>query len=253
MTPGPDRPIWDRDGVTTIPERMKSRLDARQLVVVTGSRLGIRAGRVRVFEYRSGDWVRTMDVSARWGENGLVNGLLRHAGTRTTPTGIWLMPGWAFGTHPRKPSGVELGWRHITQNSWWSSENNATYNTWVETSRYVYGEHLADYPVAYEYGINSGYNARPNPCVYGRGSGIFLHVRAPRLQRRLCDDQTREHDPPAAPARPRPRPRLRDRHDAERHEDVDLRLLSVVDARRRAVGCLMRYRVKRRPQANSLR
>ena len=179
VTPGPDRPIWDRDGVTTIPERMKSRLDARQLVVVTGSRLGIRAGRVRFFEYRSGDWVRTMDVSARWGENGLVNGLLRHAGTRTTPTGIWLMPGWAFGTHPRKPSGVELGWRHITQNSWWSSENNATYNTWVETSRFVYGEHLADYPVAYEYGINSGYNARPNPCVYGRGSGIFLHVVHP--------------------------------------------------------------------------
>ena len=116
-----------------------------------------------------------MNVSARWGEFGLVNGLLRHAGTRTTPTGIWRMPGWAFGTHRSKPSGVALGWRHITQNSWWSSENNATYNTWVETSRYVVGEHLADYPVAYEYGVNSGFNARPNSCVYGRGSGIFLH------------------------------------------------------------------------------
>ena len=176
VTAGHDAPIWDRDGTTTIPERMASRLNARQIVVVTGSRLGSRTGTLRLYTYRAGDWVRTMEVPARWGERGLTNGATRRAGTLTTPTGIWRLPGFAFGTHVRAPRGTELRWRHITQYSWWSSEHNATYNTWVETSRCVYGEHLADYPQPYEYAISSGYNARPNLCVYGRGSAIFLHV-----------------------------------------------------------------------------
>lgn len=176
VTAGPDAPIWDRDGTTTIPEKMASRLNAGQLVVVTGSTLGARTGILRLYTYRSGDWVRVMAVRARWGGRGLVNGVTRRAGTRTTPTGIWRLPGYAFGTHVRAPRGTELRWRHITQRSWWSSEHNATYNTWLETSRYVYGEHLADYPVPYEFAVSSGYNARPNPCVYGRGSAIFLHV-----------------------------------------------------------------------------
>jgi L,D-peptidoglycan transpeptidase YkuD (ErfK/YbiS/YcfS/YnhG family) len=179
VTAGPDSPIWDRDGVTTIPEKMTSRLNARQLIVITGSGLGSRTGKLRVYEYRAGDWVRTMDVATRWGENGLVNGLTRHAGTRTTPTGIWRLPGYAFGTNVRAPQGAMLNWRHITQRSWWSSEHNDTYNTWVETSRYVYGEHLADYPGPYEFAVSSGYNALPNTSVYGRGSAIFLHVVHP--------------------------------------------------------------------------
>jgi L,D-peptidoglycan transpeptidase YkuD (ErfK/YbiS/YcfS/YnhG family) len=179
VTAGPDAPIWDRDGVTTIPEKMSSRLNARQLIVITGSGLGLRTGKLRVYEYRAGDWIRTMDVSTRWGENGLVNGLTRHAGTRTTPTGIWRLPGYAFGTNVRAPQGAKLNWRHITQRSWWSSEHNSTYNTWVETSRYVYGEHLADYPGPYEFAVSSGYNALPNTRVYGRGSAIFLHVVHP--------------------------------------------------------------------------
>ena len=179
VTAGLDAPIWDRDGVTTIPEKMTSRRNARQLIVITGSRLGSRTGKFRVYDYRSGDWIRTMDVSTRWGENGLVNGLTRHAGTRTTPTGIWRLPGYAFGTHLRAPRGAMLNWRHITQRSWWSSEHNDTYNTWVETSRYVYGEHLADYPGPYEFAVSSGYNALPNTRVYGRGSAIFLHVVHP--------------------------------------------------------------------------
>ena len=74
-----DAPIWDRDGVTTIPERMASRLDARQLVVVTGARLGSRTGRLRVYDYAAGDWLRRTSVPVRLGTNGLVNGLNRRA------------------------------------------------------------------------------------------------------------------------------------------------------------------------------
>jgi len=174
-----DAPVWDRDGVTTIPERMASRLDARQLVVVTGTRLGSRAGRLRVYDYQAGDWVRRVSVPVRLGGNGLTDGLTRRAGTRTTPTGIWRMARFAFGARAQAPRGCELRWRRITRRSWWSSENDDTYNTWVETSSFVAGEHLADYPVAYEFAVSSGYNALPNPRVYGRGSGIFLHVVHP--------------------------------------------------------------------------
>jgi L,D-peptidoglycan transpeptidase YkuD (ErfK/YbiS/YcfS/YnhG family) len=171
-----DAPILNLDGVTTLPELMTSRLAARQLVVVTGARLGSRDGVLRLFDYRDGDWVQTLAVRARLGKRGLIDGLRRHAGSLTTPTGIWRLPHYVFGTHRRAPSGVTMAYRHITPRSWWSSERNATYNTWVETGRYVYGEHLADYPVEYEFAVSSGYNAWPNSRVGGRGAGIFLHV-----------------------------------------------------------------------------
>jgi len=176
VTAGLDAPIWNRDGVTTVPERMASRLDARQLIVVTGPALGSRDGTLRLYDYRNGDWVRKLDVRARFGSRGLIDGLLRHADSFTTPTGIWRLPGFVFGTHTKPPVGVRMAYRQITQYSWWSSEPGATYNTWVETSRTIDGEHLADYPVQYEFAFSSGYNARPNPSVYGRGSGIFVHV-----------------------------------------------------------------------------
>ena len=176
VTSRPDAPIWNRDGVTTLPERMAWRRASRQLVVVTGARLGSRDGVLRLFDYRDGDWVEALAVTTRLGKRGLVDGLLRHAGSLTTPTGIWRLPGYVFGTHQRPPSGVTMAYRHITRRSWWSSERGAAYNTWVETARYVYGEHLADYPVEYEFAVSSGYNARPNSRVFGRGAGIFVHV-----------------------------------------------------------------------------
>ena len=178
VTADPDAPIWNRDGVTTVPERMVNRLNARQLIVVTGSAPGARDGAVRLFDYHDGDWVRTLAVRAHFGSNGLISGLVRHAGSRTTPTGIWRLPGFVFGTHRKAPLGLSMAYRHITGRSWWSSEPNATYNTWVESTRAVSGEHLADAPVQYEFAFSTGYNAPPNPCVFGRGTAIFVHVYA---------------------------------------------------------------------------
>lgn len=179
VTARPDAPIWNRDGVTTIPERMVSRLNARQLVVVTGRAPGSRDGTLRLFDYRDGDWVQKLAVRSRFGARGLIDGLVRRAGSRTTPTGIWHLPGFIFGTHRKPPGPVRMSYRHITRHSWWSAERNATYNTWVETTRTVYGEHLADVPVQYEFAFSTGYNARPNPSVYGRGTAIFVHVFDP--------------------------------------------------------------------------
>lgn len=171
-----DATIWNRDGISTIPERMSYRRNARQMIVATGSRLGARYGRVRLYEYRDGDWVSLLSVPCRFGVNGLTDGRTRRSGTLTTPTGIWRMPDYVFGQHSRPPRGTTMSYRRITSRSWWSAERNSTYNSWVETSRYVYGERLINYRVPYEWAVSTGYNALPNKRVYGRGSAIFLHA-----------------------------------------------------------------------------
>jgi len=103
-----------------------------------------------------------------------VDGTQRVAGSRTTPTGIWLLPGYVFGTHAR-PAGTKMAYRRITRRSYWTDEWTARYNTWVETSTPVPGEHL--YGIrSYEYALSTGYNALPNEQVMGRGAAIFLHV-----------------------------------------------------------------------------
>ena len=172
----PDLPVWNRNAVTTLPERMAYRGGSRQLVIATGAGLGARYGNLRVFDYRAGDWVRVLSTPAKFGSNGLTDGRTRHAGTRTTPTGVWRMPHYIFGTHRGPPSGATMAYRRITADSWWSAERDSTYNAWVETALRIDGEHLADSPHAYEFAVSSGYNALPNQRVYGRGTAIFLHV-----------------------------------------------------------------------------
>ena len=171
-----DLPIWNRDGILTLPERMAKRRNAAQLIIARGSRLGSRTGTVYLFQYRAGDWVRVASMGARFGKRGLTNGRTRRSGTLTTPTGIWRMPRYVFGRRATPPSRTSIAYRRITWRSWWSAEKGSTYNRWVESSRRFRGEHLADYPVQYEYAVSTGYNARPNQRVYGRGTAIFLHV-----------------------------------------------------------------------------
>lgn len=172
-----DAIIWNRDGVSTMPERMAYRSDARQLIVVTAKGLKSHVGRMTVYEYRSGDWVVLFSSACRLGRNGLIAGEKRRRGSYKTPTGIWRMPDYVFGQHAAKPKGTKLAYRHITKYSWWSAEKGSHYNTWFSTHRrHVDGEHLISYTNTYEYALSSGYNAKPNSSVYGRGTGIFLHV-----------------------------------------------------------------------------
>jgi L,D-peptidoglycan transpeptidase YkuD (ErfK/YbiS/YcfS/YnhG family) len=171
-----DAIVWNRDGVLTLPERMSYRGDARQLIITTAANLRSRTGTVAVFEYRSGDWVQLLASPCRLGRNGLIDGRYRHRGTRTTPTGIWVMPGYVFGQRAKRPSDTSMPYRHVTKFNWWSSEKGSQYNRWVWSRRRVDGEHLIDYPVHYEYAVSTGYNAAPNSSVFGRGAGIFLHV-----------------------------------------------------------------------------
>lgn len=164
----------------TTPERMASLLPgSQQLIVVTGARLGSNSGTLELYNLEGSRWVKVLGTHANFGKNGLIDGVKRRQGHLQTPTGIWWAGEFVFGQHPSAPAGTRMPYRPINSNSWWSSEPNGTYNTWVQSSAAVSGEHLADSKVQYEYAINSGYNATPNQRVIGRGTAIFLHIFEP--------------------------------------------------------------------------
>jgi L,D-peptidoglycan transpeptidase YkuD (ErfK/YbiS/YcfS/YnhG family) len=163
-----------------LPLQMADIGDARQLLIATASKLGDTTGTLRVFDLVDGTWVETLTVSARFGKRGLMDGKKRVAGNKTTPTGMWAMPNYVFGTHVHAPNGSKMKFRRLNSRSWWSSKRGSTYNRWVQARRWT-GEHIGGSPKAYEFAVSMGYNARPNPSVYGRGTGIFLHVRGSGL------------------------------------------------------------------------
>jgi L,D-peptidoglycan transpeptidase YkuD (ErfK/YbiS/YcfS/YnhG family) len=160
---------------TPLPALMADTAGARQLLIATTTDLGDTTGTLQVFELVGGEWVQRMSVPARFGTHGLMDGTRRRAGNRTTPTGIWAMPDYMFGAHVRAPAGTRMKYKRLTWKSWWSSRRGKTYNTWVSARRWT-GEHIGGSPKAYEFAVSTGYNALPNPNVFGRGTGIFLHV-----------------------------------------------------------------------------
>ena len=158
-----------------VPLQMARIGSTQQLVTVTGNRLGSTTGILRVFEKVDGVWIQRFSAAARFGKRGLIDGTKRREGSLTTPTGMWRMGSYVFGTHAAPPTGTSMAYRRMTWKSWWSSRRGKTYNTWVE-SRYWTGEHISRSPKAYEFAVSTGYNALPNTSVFGRGSGIFIHV-----------------------------------------------------------------------------
>jgi L,D-peptidoglycan transpeptidase YkuD (ErfK/YbiS/YcfS/YnhG family) len=150
-----------------------------QLIVVTAAHLGSNTGTLRVFNRLGSVWVQVLSTPANLGKTGLVDGTTRVQGHLNTPTGIWYISPFVFGQDAKAPSGTRMPYRRITQRSWWSAAPGPTYNTWVESSKHVSGEHLADSKVQYQYALDSGFNAPPNKRVDGRGTAIFLHCFEP--------------------------------------------------------------------------
>lgn len=163
-----------------LPAQMADVAGARQLLIATAPELGDTTGTLQVFDLKDGAWTLRMSVPARFGRHGLIDGTLRKAGDLTTPTGIWAMPAFIFGSHAKRPAGLKMDYRHLTSRSWWSSRRGKTYNTWVRARRWT-GEHIGGSPKAYELAVSTGYNARPNLSVFGLGTGIFLHVQGAGL------------------------------------------------------------------------
>lgn len=152
---------------------------SRQLVVMTGAKLGSKNGTLRIYNLAGNTWRLVFSTPCRFGSNGLVDGEKRKEGSRTTPTGIWWPGEWVWGWHSKAPSGTKMPYRQTKENVWWSYARDDTYNTWVVSSKRIPGEHLVDVRIQYEYGVSTGYNAPPNRVVKGRGTAIFLHVFDP--------------------------------------------------------------------------
>ena len=164
----------------TIPDKMRSLLrGSTQMIVVTGTKLGSNSGTLRIFNESGTHWAQVLVTGADFGKAGLTNGVTRKSGHLNTPTGIWRLGSFIFGQHTHAPAETKMPYRPITSTSWWSSEPNSTYNTWVNSSAHVSGEHLQDSRVQYEYAFDSGYNSPPNSRVIGRGTAIFVHCFEP--------------------------------------------------------------------------
>lgn len=167
-----------RPAEKALPEQMDELPSGtKQLIVITGTKIGSKSGRLALYEKSGSTWVKSMDVVANFGDNGLVDGDKRTQGNLQTPTGIWSIGSFVFGLHSSPPSGTKMPYRPIKDDSYWSSERNSTYNTWV--NHRVSGEHLIDADPQYEYAFDSGYNSLPNKRVMGRGTAIFIHCFEP--------------------------------------------------------------------------
>jgi len=105
------------------------------------------------------------------GRNGFQYATRRHEGDGTTPAGKFPMR-FAFGGQANP--GTHLAWTQLQSNSCWSGERQ-DYNTYVRRTCTARDENLwASRRSAYRYAAVVGFN--DSPAVWGRGSGIFLHV-----------------------------------------------------------------------------
>ena len=143
---------------------MSTAKKTNQIIMVIGHNL-------MLFSKANGRWTKDVSSYCGYGQNGFKPANERREGDKTTPIGSFTLP-LAFG--PGKNPGTSMTYRQITKNSYWSGDYD-TYNTWVESSYRVPGEHLIDY-VEYKYAMAIGFNM--NPTVYKRGSAIFLHCKS---------------------------------------------------------------------------
>jgi L,D-peptidoglycan transpeptidase YkuD (ErfK/YbiS/YcfS/YnhG family) len=112
-------------------------------------------------------------MPARLGWDGLSHAKTRVAGDDTTPIGDYGFV-FDFGSRP-DPGVVGFEWRHLRPGDCWAG-TRAAYNRWVErTPCAPEDEDLwTNAGLAYRYAAVIDFNYR-HP-VFGRGSGIFLHV-----------------------------------------------------------------------------
>lgn len=123
----------------------------------------------------NGKWVQKLSCAAYVGRAGIGDA---YEGSTLTPSGDFGITG-AFGIRPNPAS--KMSYLQVTNAHYWCGDPSY-YNQLIDINQkphYCWGEHLIDYPGAYDYGMFMDYNT--NPVVYGKGSAFFLHCfpRAP--------------------------------------------------------------------------
>jgi len=117
-------------------------------------------------------WIEYIKSKAYVGKQGIGN---TKEGVSITPLGCFKFTK-CFGI--ANSPGTKLKYTKINQYHYWISDSNSKrYNQFVDIREYdqfnkKVGEHLIQYPQAYEYAMNINYNEKGVP---GKGSAIFLH------------------------------------------------------------------------------
>lgn len=156
------------------PNGMRGLGGADQVIEIATNGMRTTRATARTYE-RVGERWRLVHrgMPARVGRNGLSHPATRVAGDGTTPIGNY---GFVFDFGSRPDPGVDgLEWRHLRPGDCWSGIRRA-YNRWVERSPCAAGDEdlWVSAGRAYRYAAVIDFNYR-RP-VFGRGSGIFLHV-----------------------------------------------------------------------------
>jgi L,D-peptidoglycan transpeptidase YkuD (ErfK/YbiS/YcfS/YnhG family) len=156
------------------PNGMRGLGDAKQVVEIAATGMHTTHATARTYR-RVGERWRLVHKAmlARLGWAGLSHPARRHAGDGTTPIGDY---GFAFDFGSRPNPGVQgYEWRALRPGDCWAGTRSG-YNRWVERTPCAPGDEdlWASAAKAYRYAAVIDFNyADP---VFGRGSGIFLHV-----------------------------------------------------------------------------
>ena len=148
--------------------------NANQMVIVAG--MGLTTAWISMHEKdKNGDWQQIMTTPGFIGKKGLGK---TKEGDGMTPIGVFHF-NKAFGI--KKNPGTVFEYTKVTENDYWSGDPNYKYNELVDIRDYPNlnkedSEHLIDYPLHYNYGLNISYNEEGTA---GRGSAIFMHCFGP--------------------------------------------------------------------------
>jgi L,D-peptidoglycan transpeptidase YkuD (ErfK/YbiS/YcfS/YnhG family) len=165
-----------RSAAAVAPDGIGGLGTATQVVEVATNGMETTHATVRTYERdRPGErWALARPaMPGRVGFDGLSHAALRQAGDGTTPIGLY---GFVFDFGSRPDPGVQgFEWRRLVPGSCWSG-TRAAYNRWVTRVPCAPGDEdlWVNAARAYRYAAVIDFNYR-RP-VFGRGSGIFLHV-----------------------------------------------------------------------------
>jgi L,D-peptidoglycan transpeptidase YkuD (ErfK/YbiS/YcfS/YnhG family) len=160
------------------PGGMRGLDSATQVIVVATDGMQSTRTTVRTYE-RAGDrWAIVRKAMPGWvGVHGLSRPTQRHSGDGTTPIGNY---GFVYGFGSRRDPGVSgFRWRSLVPGTCWAGTQRK-YNRWVHRTPCAPGDEnlWSNAGRAYRYAAVIDFNySRP---VFGRGSGIFLHVEKGR-------------------------------------------------------------------------
>jgi L,D-peptidoglycan transpeptidase YkuD (ErfK/YbiS/YcfS/YnhG family) len=156
------------------PNGMRGLGGARQVIEIASDGMRTTHATARTYRLVGEHWrLAHQAMPARLGWAGLSPAATRVSGDGTTPIGDY---GFVFDFGSRPDPGVDgFEWRHLVRGDCWAG-TRSDYNRWVERSPCAPEDEdlWLNAGLAYRYAAVIDFNY-PDP-IYGRGSGIFLHV-----------------------------------------------------------------------------